>query len=435
MRIKARPYRLTIHHAVSAPLLAALLALGYMGCATSPQEETPPAGALYHHNWWNYYERGLKHLDLGYADEARLDFERALGLRPGARFGRDEESWRARTYGVAVIDGYFPKRELGVALYELGDWGPAARMLQESLNGVPSARASYYLNLANRKLLSAETSLPVIELDAGSTSRWTSARARVLTGQVTAAGKVAGLSIQGQDELIELAENTRAFRRSVPLQPGTLEITVIGRDLTGQASRTSVWWQVDWVPPQMLLQTIAPANGGLEIRGRVVDDQGLQMLALSGSQPASPPAPGAQSQDFSVVLKPGQPVLVEATDLAGNRFARLLKHEELSQAMLRNDDAHLLAQAAAEGRADTPAPMLPASTEIRSDRLKPTLFVVAEATLVQDDPYYLLEGRAEDAGGIRSINLEGEELLADISKPARFATFARTLQLEQAPTA
>src|SRR5262245_51135896 len=115
---------------VAGAFLFAVLLGGLAGCGTIV---VPRSGDedLYHTNWWNFYRRGLAALDQQNYTEARADFETALGLRAGARYGYDHEDWRVRTYGVHFLNGYFPNRELGVCLYHLKDTTGAIDYLEK----------------------------------------------------------------------------------------------------------------------------------------------------------------------------------------------------------------------------------------------------------------------------------------------------------------
>src|SRR5882672_486819 len=90
--------------------------------------------------WWDYYERGVKYSDAGAWKAAIQDFR-------AARQQRDKEDRSARTYGVAFIE-YFPVRELGIALYQDGQYKPAAEALEKSLAAFPTAKGAYYYNLS-----------------------------------------------------------------------------------------------------------------------------------------------------------------------------------------------------------------------------------------------------------------------------------------------
>ena len=131
-------------------LAGVLLTMG--GCvAPAPENE---GGELYHHNWWNYYARGTYLFRQGRTEEAQADFQRCLGLIPGAKFGNARDMWRARTYGLHFVEGYFPNRELGICLLERNDISQAVHFLETSLRQEPSGRAKHYFNLALQKQMS-----------------------------------------------------------------------------------------------------------------------------------------------------------------------------------------------------------------------------------------------------------------------------------------
>src|SRR4029453_9849594 len=65
---------------------------------------------------------------------------------------RGKEGGGAARYAVDFID-YFPIRELGIALYQDGQYKAAVAELEKSLAAFPTAKAAYYYNLARAALL------------------------------------------------------------------------------------------------------------------------------------------------------------------------------------------------------------------------------------------------------------------------------------------
>ena len=130
-----------------------LISIGFVmlflsGCSivSGPVPKDPTV--LYHHNWWNYYRRGTHYLEQKSYALAEADFERALGIRPGATFPSKIDKQRILTYGMHVQESYFPNRELGISLYYQGKIKRAIDSLQLSLTQEESDRAKHYLNLA-----------------------------------------------------------------------------------------------------------------------------------------------------------------------------------------------------------------------------------------------------------------------------------------------
>jgi len=87
--------------------------------------------------WFQTYDQGLKAL------EAK-DYEKAAGLFREALVGNGTDKHKMRTYGLHFIE-YYPHRELGIALYNLGQTDEARKELETSLHQEPSDRAREYM--------------------------------------------------------------------------------------------------------------------------------------------------------------------------------------------------------------------------------------------------------------------------------------------------
>jgi hypothetical protein len=136
--------------AVAGLLLGILIA----GCATRMASQYTREGVEYgktrgvfRGRWWSYYERGASFLGGGFYGEAVRDFQQALD-------GRSRDSWRARTYGLHFVE-YFPNRELGIALFEQGNYGEAEEYLKKSLEEIDTERAHLYLDRIKKKKIAA----------------------------------------------------------------------------------------------------------------------------------------------------------------------------------------------------------------------------------------------------------------------------------------
>ena len=136
--------------------------------------------------WWDYYERGVKYSDAGAWKAAIQDFR-------AARQQRDKEDRSARTYGVAFIE-YFPLRELGVALYQDGQYKAAVEALEKSLAGYPTAKGAYFYNLSRAALLrqaAVDTTPPRIKIDAPADGLLTNALTMEVRGTAESKNQVA----------------------------------------------------------------------------------------------------------------------------------------------------------------------------------------------------------------------------------------------------
>ena len=426
------------------------------GCvAPAPENE---GKELYHHNWWNYYARGSYLLREGRTEEAQADFQRCLGLISGAKFGNARDVWRARTYGLHFVEGYFPNRELGVCYYERNDAAQAVRFLETSLRQEPSGRAKHYLNLARQKLLSGRAvPAPLLKIERGEEAVLTRSRACEVSGTASGEGLIRSLSVGGAAEFIELAEPARAFARSVPLKPGTNAVAVVAEDLLGQRVSRQIVRIADWQPPRLLLKRAVEQGGEWAVEGSCRDEFGVAEVAL-GQSVLFRCTPGSVALDVPLSARvPAAGAVLTVTDLAGNRLTCPLSAEALgqmaSQARAAGGSAPGMGFGAA-GRfrgapgadvlARVEACLLPlpqtfvwlasaasSAPEAGGDRLRPTLSLrgCQPVTRVFAEDFFV-DGTAADGGGLASVAINGEELLAREDQGSVRTYFARRIPLD-----
>ncbi len=440
-------------------LAGALLAL--WGCVIPPAPEAS-GGELYHHNWWNYYGRGAYFLKQNRVAEATADFQRCLGIIPGAKFGFKQDLWRARTYGIHFLEGYFPNRELGVCYYESQDYAQAVRYLELSLQQEPSGRAKHYLNLARQKQLAARgVAAPRIRVQMGSDRLFTPERALRVSGVADGAGQIRQVSVGGQREFIELAAPTFAFDRKVPLAPGSNVIEVVAVDLLGQRAVRQVVRVADWQPPQFVVRQVVAQGGGWVVSGFCRDENGVSDVEADGNVLFQQTG-NAVSREVPVSVRvSGAGATLQARDLAGNRLACPLNTATLAQMAFWRDAAGASGAVAARdaGAADTAFPVratvldrmetwaqacrrseggapalrfaaLPAAGAV-TDRLRPALSLrgCQELTRVFVEDFFV-DGSAADGGGLASVSVNGENLLEEKDVGTVRTYFARRLPLD-----
>jgi hypothetical protein len=88
--------------------------------------------------WYKVYQDGLDAMEEG-------EFKKASELFIEAIQGNPDDDENVRTYGMHSIE-YFPHRELGICLYNMGDMHGARQELQISMKMEPSERAKQYLS-------------------------------------------------------------------------------------------------------------------------------------------------------------------------------------------------------------------------------------------------------------------------------------------------
>ncbi len=350
-------------------LLAGVLSM-LSGCLSVQRHSSADPYVLHHHNWWNHYERGRLFLKDGNFAAARKDFETALGLIPGARYPYAMERWRARTYGMHMMEGYFPHRELGICLFELGEYQQALELLETSIQMEPSARAKFYINRSRKQL--AQASAPPRFETAPQPAR-TRQREIVLKGTAIGSNPIESLIINGESEFIELASSHQTFERKLPLKEGPNVFRLSATDLAGRETTTNLTLTADWTPPQIHLQRSAAV---LEIS--CLDSGGLGPLQVNDQTVV----PSGTSYKLEWPLQSGVPLRLVAQDRAGNKVTWSLSEQELE---------HL-------AQNPSPAP--------------PKLHVVdAGKTITLYNAEYVLDVRAEDDTALHSVSVNGENLL------------------------
>lgn len=436
-------------------LLAGVL-LTILGCV-APAPETE-GGELYHHNWWNYYARGAFFLKAGRVEEATADFQRSLGVRSGARFGNARDMWRARTYGLHFVEGYFPNRELGVCLYERQDYTQAVQYLETSLRHEPSGRAKHYLNLALQKQMAGRAiPAPHVRLDSADTVAYTRDRSLLISGTASGEGRIRRLSVCGTPEFIELAAPAQTFSRRVALRPGSNTLAVVAEDLAGQRVAVSALRIADWQPPRFTVRRVTPEGQGWLVEGVCRDDYGVAAVRM-GETDVFDDAPRGVLRDVPVSLRvPAAGARLVATDRAGNRLEVFLNDAALtpapgSQAVrwrpavgdtvacglgfaAGRTVVGQMEQWARACRASERAGVLRLTMQTApagsADRLRPALSLRGCQPLtrvfVED---FFVDGTAADGGGLACVTINGENLLTPAEEGTVRTYFSRRLPLD-----
>ena len=427
-------------------LSVALLALA--GCLSPPALDGD--GALHRHNWWNYYARGQQFLRQGRHTEAADDFRRCLGILKGARFGNDRDRWRARTYGLHFVEGYFPNRELGVCLYEQQDDAGAVRHLERSLQQAPSGRAKHYLNLARARQFSGRRlPAPRLRLDApgAAGSALTRERSLLVAGVAEGEGRIRHLAIGGAPEFIELAMPSRSFSRRVDLAEGTNQIEITAVDLSGRGVALRILRVADWQPPQVLVRSLRASGAQWVVEGVCRDPCGVASVLLDGV--AVLPDGVLPAAEVPLRLEvPAGGAMLSVADAAGNFLTFPLSVAASSRAgaaaaarlaLAAPGYAPFLAQSRA-GWSDwivadlaAPAAGAPADAEGggEADRLRPALVLRGCQPLVRVfAAEFFVDGVASDGGGLDRVTVNGENLLSAADAGALRAYFARRLPLD-----
>lgn len=425
----ARPSLLSL-----ALVCGALTVLFPTGCQVSSIDRE--TGELYHHNWWNHYQRGLQLLQDGKVEEAKADFEICLGLKRGAKFGYDEELWRARTYGLHFLEGYFPNRELGICHYQLGQTEEAEHFLARSLEKESSGRAKHFLNLARARSLEGRRVVPPqVGFDPECEVVWTRERRRSVSGVARGEGFVREVEVGGRRQFIELADKRMRFEASVAMRPGTNVVAVIAEDLARQRSTSRVTWIADWRPPQLVVTGLRRDGGDWVVDGVCADDCGVGSVELDGSGIYKRVGdPLKRRVPVTLRFATGRRPVLTVEDIAGNRTETVVDTDSLVTGARVGVDRRLASTIPDLVPLPERHPLLivqAGRAAAGDDKEEPSLSLpgVEGLTRVFDEEFFL-NGIAGDSGGLASISVNGEEVLAREDRGAIRAYFSRRLPVD-----
>jgi tetratricopeptide (TPR) repeat protein len=394
--------------------------------------------------WWNFYQRGISFAEGDFREEAIDDLQIAVGTKDGAVSPRYEDQRRVRTYGLHFIEDFFPHRELGILYYKQGDYDRAKDELVESLAQESSAKAKYYLNLVNKELLQAQkphSSPPVITILGREGKRFVNTRKVIIEGIVRSPNYINYLSMAGKKEFIELAEQELKFTREISLNSGENQIEIISRSLLGEENKKTLDIYLDLQPPAIYVEDYTRRNEKDVIRGTIIDDSDIIYLSINGEDIAFGEA--EKERPFSVEIEKGGILKIEAEDKAGNRAEIEINPSQEFAAAIGNSPRRVDSKIAGESATDNALPGSRIRTTSTSDSDSGFLSVLnwffspqsAYAAEVESDrdipdntppgidlqkadkkiivPYekYYLDGIIKDRSKIRSVTINGEEIL------------------------
>ncbi|MEM7394239.1 MAG: hypothetical protein AAF492_18020, partial [Verrucomicrobiota bacterium] len=374
-------------------------------------------------NWWNIYEAGLKALNNDQPDVARELFETALGLRRGARFGYPFERWRAKTYGFHIIEDYFPHRELGVALFRLGEFDQARKMLTASLDQVPSGRAKFYLNETHRALLKDQVvDAPIFDGELVERIR-THQRELRWNSAVSSEAFIDRVRVNAVDEFFERARKRRAIEETFVLKEGENTIVIEGRDLLGRTATKKLVISADWQPPQLAVRRIDPLPDGWRAACIAVDDMDLGAVEFVGCRLHGGLKTDSNLQKtFEVDVVAGSPALIRMRDKVGN-----LSSIEMNRLLGESDGSTTGRPEARLLVARSAVPMRERGRATARDFVGPKIDVNGSRIATVHRPEAYLSAVIQDDGGLAGIRVNDRNLMTPQFKGAlRFPLLLRT---------
>lgn len=306
-------------------LFLLILLCGVLGCQTMP-EPVPieKDGKVYgitkgsfRSRWWNYYERGLSFADGNFWNEAKSDLKRAIAQR-------DEDQWRARTYGFHFLD-YFPHREMGVIYYKQGLLNEAIDELMISLATVKTSKAELYLDRARKAFIiknQLDTQPPEVDIQSIKQLFQTNAFSIPIQGIARDDTFVRTIRVGNKNVRVDVSSPQIHFFEHVPLVAGRNNIPVVVTDLIGKSTQILLTINVDRVGPIIRIDEPVegdfPSGDEIFLKGSAYDETGLAELTINGRKIFCDGSVELKIEQV-VALEPKEKhIVVQAKDLAGN---------------------------------------------------------------------------------------------------------------------
>ena len=393
--------------------VAGFLLMGSMmvGCQGSRVLHAPGSTSLTRHTWWNAYKQGIALERLGKYEEALPYFTYCLGWR----YGYAQERWRVRTYGLHVMDNYFPFRESGICFYHQGEYGKALEYLTRSVDILPSGRAMHYLNLTNRaRLTGTSPARPVIKLRDMNEQAFVTNHIMRLAFQVEAEGLVDQISINGKPIFNELAEVTESIEQEIILNPGANRVTISATDLLGNTTQHGIIFIADFEAPSMMFEQAVATKEGFDVTVHCYDEGGVDQISFGSSNlfKAASSSAGVDMQAVTFSVSSNTVGALVARDVAGHEAVFRLDAEGLDEWLVSSGlTIRYRGQAAPLSKEKEPVhPVGPQEYHV---------FV----------PSFYLDGWARDTKGIRQIRVNGKAELTKVREQTSAVYFNTHLPL------
>jgi len=182
-----------------------------------------------------------------------------------------------------------------------------------------------------------QASAPQIDITAPLGTRYFSEPFAVVAGSVRSTAGIASLTINGVPVALAGASSTyQTFRHSIDLPGGAVDVSIVAIDINGQTGTVTFTLTGDATPPVISITTTgiqpAPASNRVvetpySLQGSITETN-LAGFSINGQTVALLPGAQADQYDFDTALAlpqgPGQRVVLEARDQAGNRSSQEL---------------------------------------------------------------------------------------------------------------
>ncbi len=413
MVIRLLKYLFDLDNTLKRTVLIVLITSQLFSCATSGDITRGDSGT-FRGRWYNYYDRGLAYSAGGEWDNALNDLKKAAAKR-------EKDQRMARTYGMHFID-YFPHREAGIALFNLGKIDEAIKELEISVSQETSAKASFYLNKARKRFLEQQgknIAPPGIVISSPADNESLNSFTKLVKGKATGNGYVAKININGKPYRFDLAEKEIFFEMNVDLSDGTEKIVVTAEDLLGSPSVKTVAISIDREGPAIsIFDIVKETTGGkdiVRITGSVNDSTGISRLLMNNKTIA---VKNADVHDFDVMLDRASlpsPFVIQAYDSLDNVTRAEIDIEKELTAMHIKEEPVLLALSVTDlFSSDT----VPPEINLKDATDMPPVFV---------DKYYV-EGAVSDNRKVEQIIVNNLDIY---SRKGKKIFFSKLVKLDE----
>jgi len=228
-------------------------------------------GGVFNGDWEDYYRCALSFIDGELYSDAINSLNKAIKQR-------DHDKRMARTYGMHFFD-YFPHREKGVCYYYLDEFLTAKKELDYSLKYEKSAKAFYYLDLIQKRMMEKQNQKigqPLISLNIAN-EVWSKADPIIISGIVTDNQLVHQVAINQKEVFIESAKQVIEFQIPVFLSQGIHTIDIKASNLLNGSSIKQIIVHADKDGPVIHINKISD----ISIQGILIDDSKIQSLQVN----------------------------------------------------------------------------------------------------------------------------------------------------------
>lgn len=230
----------------------------------------------FRHVWYCYYERGRSYAEGRFWEKAEADFRQAITRRA-------HDTGLARTYGMHFMT-YYPNRERGIALLQMGKIDDALAALEASHRTAPSARGAYWLDESRRQQLVRDGRDHDAPMVAGVMvpERTRDAHVSIML-KASDDTFVKHVRVDGHELSIPLASPEVALHETLALHDGMNTIKLEAEDLTGKRTTQTLSITLDRTGPVVGLADVVQKPDGMHLRGYVLDDSEEVTLHIGAS--------------------------------------------------------------------------------------------------------------------------------------------------------